>query len=365
MSNISSSLGRDSLVGISSEDPVIEMLRGLAACLVMGTHYAYMLTEYPGRWGLASTGVDLFFVLSGYVFAPYLHGRGIAVVPHLVRRFFRLVPLYWFALVFYLLLRVAQGGPVKYFLDHVFFLQTMRSVDIAAYYNPAFWSLPPEVEFYIALPLLAWIAARWRLLWVFLLSVALHLALVAAADPASQAVTSRAIATVHLPGLLCEFLLGSMAWRYAHAAPEFSQRALRFILGLVVLSGLMMLYLEFVADTGVPRDPVPHWVGGNIGLLAAFAYALLVSAIARGAGSFLQVPASGLWIWLGHCSYGVYLLHNATPQWLQIFGWTPKGWSGVLACVLLTLSGAWVAHRMIERPLRTLGRNISNRMQSR
>ena len=353
------------LAGVVSEDPVIEMLRGFAACLVMATHYAYMLTDHPGGWGLASTGVDLFFVLSGYVFAPYLHGRHVAVVPHLVRRFFRLVPLYWFMLILYMLLRVAQGSPIKYFSEHIFFLQTLRSVDISAYYNPAFWSLPPEVEFYIALPLLALMAKRLRFSWILLLSIALHLVLVAAADPASQAVTPRAIATVHLPGLLCEFALGAMAWWCVHTAPGLLQRSLRFVLGIVVLGGLMMLYIAFVADTGVARGPVPHWVGGNIGLLAAFAYALLVSAIARGPGTALKVPGSRFWIWLGQCSYGLYLLHNATPQWLQLFGWNPHGWGGVMVCVLITLVGAWAANRLIESPLRTWGRSISNRLLSR
>lgn len=347
------------------EDPVIEMLRGLAACMVVGTHYASMVATHPGLWGFASTGVDLFFVLSGYVFAPYLHGRPLATLPHLVRRFFRLVPLYWTALACYLLLSSLQGRAMLYVPEHFLFLHTARSLEIATYYNSAFWSLPPEVEFYLVLPILAWAATRWRLAWGMALAVAMHLALVAAADPASQAVTARAIATIHLPGLLCEFALGAMAWHLVQTAPGGKQRALRLVLGLLALAATMALFHAFIADTGAQRDPAPLWIGGNMGLLAATAYALLVSTVAGAPGAARQVPLAAFWFWLGQCSYGVYLLHNASPQALQLLGWKPQGWAGILACILLTLGAAWMAHKAIEHPMRTWGRRISLRWQAR
>lgn len=346
------------------EDPVIEMLRGLAACLVMGTHYVAMVATHPGLWGFASTGVDLFFVLSGYVFAPYLHGRPLAVAPHLARRFFRLVPLYWFALACYLLLSALQGRAIRYVPEHLFFLHTLSSLEIATYYNSAFWSLPPEVEFYIALPVLAWATRRWRLTWGLTLAVAMHLALVAAADPVSQAVTPRAIATIHLPGLLCEFALGAMAWHLAKIATETWQRVLRLALGLVVLAVAMALFHAFVADTGTPRDPAPPWIGGNMGLLAATAYALLVSAVASSSYASSRIPLGRFWFWLGQSSYGIYLLHNASPQVLQLLGWKSQGWPVLIACTSLTLGASWIAHIAIEHPMRAWGRRFSQRWQT-
>lgn len=347
------------------EDPVIEMLRGFAACMVVGTHYASMVAAHPGLWGFASTGVDLFFVLSGYVFAPYLHGRPLAIMPHLVRRFFRLVPLYWTALACYLLLSSLQGRAMLYVPEHLFFLHTTRSLEIAQYYNSAFWSLPPEVEFYLVLPILAWAAARWRLTWGLVLALAMHLALVAAADPVSQAVTVRAIATIHLPGLLCEFALGAAAWHLVQTAAGTAQRMLRLALGLLTLAAAMGLFHNFVADTGIQRAPTPLWIGGNMGLLAATAYALLVSAVAGVPGAAGRVPLAALWFWLGQCSYGVYLLHNASPQALQLLGWKPQGWAGIFVCILLTLGAAWTAHKTIEQPMRAWGRRISIQISKR
>jgi peptidoglycan/LPS O-acetylase OafA/YrhL len=49
---------------------VIEAWRGFAAVLVMICHYRIFWVTGPSYFDLTATGVDLFFVLSGYVFAP-------------------------------------------------------------------------------------------------------------------------------------------------------------------------------------------------------------------------------------------------------------------------------------------------------
>src|SRR4051812_14362325 len=137
------------------DDPAIEALRGFAALMVVTVHYARFLTADAGAWGVASTGVDLFFVLSGYVFAPYFFGKPLEMVPHLVRRFFRLYPLYVCALLTYVVLKLPDPSAWRHFWAHLFMLHTLGSLAIAFFYNPAFWSLPPEVEFYLLLPVLA------------------------------------------------------------------------------------------------------------------------------------------------------------------------------------------------------------------
>jgi len=156
------------LQGAAEGDPVIEALRGFAALLVMATHYTALITSEAGLWGFASTGVDLFFVLSGYVFAPYLFGKSLRLVPHLIRRFFRLYPLYLVALLLYVVLRLPAASAWDHFAAHLFMAHTFSSLEVAYFYNAAFWSLPPEVEYYLLLPLLAWAATRlgsvgWRL----------------------------------------------------------------------------------------------------------------------------------------------------------------------------------------------------------
>ncbi|MBU3739673.1 MAG: acyltransferase, partial [Rhodoferax sp.] len=262
-----------------ADDPAIEGLRGLAALLVLATHYSRFLTPEPGLWGYASTGVDLFFVLSGYVFAPYLLGRPLPLRAHLVRRAFRLYPLYLVALLTYALL-LPEPARWQHFGVHLLMAHTLQSTAIAFHYNPAFWSLPPEVEFYLALPLLAWLARRRPGPALLPAALLLHLLLVLAAAPGDPPDSPRVIASVHLPGLLVEFLLGAAAAALAGRWPGRPRGRLLLAAAAVLGLGLWVFQRHVL---GAAPGTVPPWAGGNIGLLAAAAYALLVAALA-GAG---------------------------------------------------------------------------------
>lgn len=344
-------------LSMADQDLGIEILRGIAAWLVMAVHYAHMLTAYPGLWGFASTGVDLFFVLSGYVFAPYLFGKPLRMAPHLIRRFFRLYPLYLCALLLYAGLRLPAATAWDYLGVHLVLGHTLSSMEVANFYNPAFWSLPPEVEYYLLLPLLAWAATRLRFVWILVLAAAMHLLLVAAASPAEQGISARAIATVHVPGLLIEFMLGS--WAYALAQREAGGREalLRLGLGLLVLTGMGTIYASYIASYNGTVRTVPTWIGGNIGLGAAFGYALVVSVVASPQCQAV-VRCTPWLVFMGQLSYGVYLFHNAAPQILARILPAVSGGAAVLLCVVITLLMAFVAHHAIETPMRNLGRRL-------
>lgn len=341
------------------DDAAIEALRGLAALIVVGSHYAHLVTQSPGPWGFAATGVDLFFVLSGYVFAPYFFGRPLAWGPHLVRRFFRLYPLYLVALTLYVFLKLPDPAATKHVAEHVFMAHTLKSLEVAFFYNAAFWSLPPEVEFYLALPVIA-AGLRGRAFGaLFVFALAMHMALVAVAQP-GQGVTASAIASVHLPGVLVEFALGACAWRVAR---EGGRRGLRLVAGLVAVAVMCVVYTRFIApDPKAAADAWP-WISGNIGLGAAVGYALVVSALAGRPNP--QGWRLRLCLLAGELSYGVYLFHNALPQMRGKYGWPLDGWVAVAVCLAATLALAWVLHHAIEAPARNFGRGLSRRLAAR
>lgn len=365
------------------EDPVIEGLRGFAALIVMATHYRYMLTPEIGLWGFGGTGVDLFFVLSGYVFGPYLVGKPLSLRAHLVRRFFRLYPLYFCALLLYVALRLPGSSAWDHFWVHLGMGHTLASLEIANFYNPAFWSLPPEVEYYLLLPLLAWFSVRHRsgrfgFLWLVLLAAVMHLALVAVVSTDEKGVTPRSLATVHFPGLLVEFMLGSLAYAAVRRDTDRAAALIRLILGLLILTSMGFIFVNYVAPVeGIARN-VPFWLGGNFGLGAALGYALIVSGLAR-APQGVAIPvknrlAAGsrmlprfrptasfqpVYIVFGELSYGVYLFHNAAPQILGRILPQVGGGTAVLACTGMTFLMAIAAHHAIEKPMRAYGRRLS------
>ena len=140
----------------------IELLRGVAALMVVFAHYWSIAGIQPGIFIYLFSGVDLFFVISGFVFAPYLFGKNFSAGSFFLRRLFRIYPLYIISLLVYMALKIADGQEASHFLSHLLFLHTTESREVAFYYNPAYWSLPPEVEFYIFFPALILIAKLKR-----------------------------------------------------------------------------------------------------------------------------------------------------------------------------------------------------------
>src|SRR5580698_4620797 len=84
----------------------IQMLRGLAALMVVFHHATQWWADYVDQvnshyaWGSGASGVDIFFVISGFVMAVSTIGREHKTHParsFLERRLIRVAPLYWLA----------------------------------------------------------------------------------------------------------------------------------------------------------------------------------------------------------------------------------------------------------------------------
>jgi peptidoglycan/LPS O-acetylase OafA/YrhL len=290
------------------EDAIIEGARGLAALMVLAAHYAHLFAAQTWLFRFATTGVDLFFVLSGFVFGPYLLGKPLPVLPHLVRRFFRLYPLYVAALIGYVLLHEPPAQAWKHFPEHLLMLHTLVSKETAFYYNPAFWSLPPEVEFYLFLPLLATLSRNGWFAAMLGGSLLIHMAL--ALFPGSADFTSwPQLASVHLPGLLPEFLLGGVAYAVVRRRLSVSVQWWLLLAGIGHLWLVAEVFKAFVVDVGV-GGVVPAWIGGNIGLAAALGYALVLVVAGASLGAGHASPARGRLPELRHLSLSQ---HDAGP----------------------------------------------------
>ena len=332
----------------------VEAWRGLAAWMVVYSHY---WTGADSSWPLLRftfTGVDLFFVLSGFVFAPYLFGRPLAAGAFAVRRFFRIYPAYFLALLIYFGLAWSDGRALAYWWQHLVFAY-LQSREMAFYYNPVFWSLPSEVEFYLLLPLLAWFCrARARNFAVLALAALLMRACIGYASDA-QAENSAYIWMHHLPGMLLEFLLGACAW-------WLSQRGLRGHVRALLLLGGLALWLTLAAgfakfgDAGINTS----LARGQMSWLAALAFAAMVTA-SMGNWQGAPAPLVEASVWAGRLSYGSYLFHIAALRLLQPYA-SALGQQGVpLAAALLTLLAAWLAYTLWENPWRKFGRALAAR----
>ena len=145
----------------------LDTLRALAIVLVFAYHYMVFVSGEP-TFGWASSvgwvGVDLFFVLSGYLignqlFSGLAQGRQLSLATFYARRALRTWPVFWVVLAAYFLLASVMGGrpppPLWKFLT---FTQNYQLQPGTAFSHA--WSLCIEEQFYLVLPLTVWVAMR-------------------------------------------------------------------------------------------------------------------------------------------------------------------------------------------------------------
>ena len=156
--------------------PELDGLRGMAILLVLVGHYfsvpgvgaASLLNGYWFRLGW--TGVDLFFVLSGFLIGGIL--LEVRDSPNYfktfyARRFFRIIPLYYAWILLYMVLAALGGtflatqiGPIQKIdvsiLAHFLFLQNFHEFlkgTVSFWWFSSTWSLAVEEQFYLVAPL--------------------------------------------------------------------------------------------------------------------------------------------------------------------------------------------------------------------
>ena len=142
-----------------SRNPGLDTLRAAAIALVFMSHYAGFVSGWPIFGWLSEigwVGVDLFFVLSGYLianqlFAGIARGRVLSPARFYARRALRTLPVFWVVLAAYVLFPTALGGhappPPWRFLT---FTQNIGLQAGTAFSHA--WSLCVEEQFYLVLP---------------------------------------------------------------------------------------------------------------------------------------------------------------------------------------------------------------------
>ncbi len=143
----------------TSRNPGLDTLRACAIALVFTYHYE-VFVSHAATFGWLSdigwTGVDLFFVLSGYLianqlFAGIARGQVASLPPFYARRAFRTLPVFWLVLAAFALFPAAMGGrPPPPWWRFLTFTQNIGLQPGTAFSHA--WSLCVEEQFYLVLP---------------------------------------------------------------------------------------------------------------------------------------------------------------------------------------------------------------------
>lgn len=333
-------------------------MRALSILLVFTAHPAYR-EVWPLFHG--STGVTIFFVLSGFLITTLLlreedrNGR-VNLRAFYIRRMFRIYPVFFAVLLLYCVLLLVVGlqphqrgvflENLPYFVflfpEHGFFFNdTGTSVPFVHS-----WSIGIEEKFYLVWPIVGFvILAKWQRarLPILLLIAAASLA-AGFAGPGWDAISSYQ----HIAyGAIAAILLHKKTSYQALSGVGRPK-----VLGIVALAALALQFgTEEVVIRGVLYGP--------FGMVVVVLLVGLVTTGSRGASWLGSRPM----VYLGALSYVLYLIHTFgldIAEKIIPIGW---GFPGSVLSTVLGLAGATLAahliHKFFEEPLRLYGSKLS------
>ena len=339
--------------------PLLDVLRSLAILLVFTSHFAgefhasAKVVSFPFVY-YGWTGVDLFFVLSGFLIGSQLWKEvgqtgSVRVRAFLLRRGLRIWPLY-FSFILLLLAEVAFLGRTPSglladatFLSNYFHCQVGGS-----------WSLSTEEQFYILAPLSIFFLTRklkLRNLWVIPAAGLSMLIVSRALTIHFSALPYRALEQklyfpihTHADGLAVGLFL---AWiTVTHADFLKSARNRLALASLMIVCGAVLYKLDSLLFDYT-----------SLGLIFGAAVCYGTSALS---GTPAFVRWNGFYL-LSRLSYGLYLNHfGMLPHLYSLFGkWsvsggTPAFWICYAASLLICLIVAGVTFCLIEYPFLAL-----------
>jgi peptidoglycan/LPS O-acetylase OafA/YrhL len=355
--------------------PDIDGLRAVAILAVVAFH------AFPNWVNGGFIGVDIFFVISGFLISTIIMGSlerdSFSFVDFYKRRIRRIFPALalvlaaCFAFGWFVLLPDEYMQLGKHIASGAGFVSNFALWSESGYFDNAadtkpllhLWSLGIEEQFYIVWPLLLWSACKLRL---NLLALALAIALISFALGAYD-VRSDAVAAFYSPqSRFWELLVGSvLAYMALHKnllfnnfrnnvdagpgqailaqTPEANGAMLRNFLS--VLGALFIAKGMLVIARGME---FPGWWA----LLPVLGAALIIAA---GPHAWINrvILSNRLMVWFGLVSFPLYLWHWPLLSFAHIVeGKTPSD-AIRLAAVLIAIALAWLTYWLVEKPVRS------------
>ncbi len=341
----------------------IDALRGWAFLAVLVIHAAHEAA--PGRllghltWR-GQYGVQLFYVLSALTLFLSMHSRWKKdkrpLAAFFIRRFFRIAPMFWLAIVFYLFL---DGfGPGYWAPDGITAGMVAATAAFVHGWNPVTinsvvpggWSIAVEMSFYLLLPLLFVTIRSGRqaalfCLLAFVFGVALRhwmLPVLAARYPPAQFYLVEAFLYLWLPAQLPVFGVGLAVYFFLKGKPSLSPW---LFLGAAFAVGSVGTFLK------------GEWL--PVHDILAVSFGLLACGLAQRPVFLLVNP---LMRHAGKVSYSAYLTHFALVHPCDLLVGRLQGPAHFLLLLavvfIVTLAVSTVTYHLVELPGQELGKRL-------
>lgn len=341
----------------------IDALRGIAILGVFivhtcGRYDAETLSIAGSLVRHGARGVQLFFLVSAFTMFLSYQNRA-EPDTHLkkhffIRRFFRIAPLYYIAIVYYL---IQDGFGPRYWLgdaQEISTLNVLSNISFLHWVNPYWmtslvpggWSISIEVTFYLLVPyLIRTIKNLNQAVLFFLFSIgALFLITL---------VLKKHI-LISDPRLWSEYLF----FYFPNQLPIFSLGIIAYFIIIkkdfhISPSTHLLVWLLSIGQA-IWGLFIPVHVFFGLSFLA------LIWVLSR---KEFSIIVNGFTCFIGKVSYSMYFSHFAVIHWLDEYGVLQEtDYATIAQRVMLTFSlslfSAWVLYNLIEKPFQTLGKKV-------
>lgn len=302
----------------------IQILRAVAAWLVVyhHEHAIFSILHFKHDLQMGYLGVDIFFVISGFIMFYSLTNRECGAKIFLVKRLIRVVPAYWLYTILMVLLSWVYveefsytGWNLNTLIASLFFIITKNP---SGGYFPLLtvgWTLSFEMFFYAWLSLCVFVFGKFRFWACSITLIALPL------------VWDKHWAYGGSTKLLYEFVFGMMLG-YVYLKLKNVRPYLLYVLGIALLSFTALWYQMDINDVE----------GGMFGLKRSLLACLLISSALcfESALSKIRINAFRLLIYLGDISYSTYLVHPLVLGVFLHYIWRPSSAYGELFLLFIT-----------------------------
>lgn len=342
--------------------PPLDGVRGLAAFMVLVVHFwerggfeALPVPSWLVRFAsIGGTGVDLFFVLSGFLITRILlasRSKEGYFVNFYARRSLRILPLYYgFLIIYYFLIPFIDGrkpGNLEYSWWYWCYLQNIPLTfnSFPSYGPMQYWSLAVEEHFYLFWPLLLYIIpsrhfskACWS---VVLIAFVCRCIFAMWLDVSTYYFTPCRMDALALGGLLaCWELDGTLKSKEKQILYAFPVVFTLSAVAWFASSGHGWRIMQCVKF-----------------LVSATLYAFLVAVVVNGARTWIVRACfnNPLGRFSGRVSYGTYVYHIACFNLARdLFPFNERPWMGMVAAFGSVYMLSWLSFRFLESPFLNL-----------
>lgn len=328
----------------------LQYLRAVAAIMVAIGHAVQIIPAHGrGDWfrdfPVGGAGVDIFFVISGFIMCFIFSSRPTSGAEFFKRRLARVGPPYWIVtisvsiaiLLAPALFRTSTVNPPLFLASMVFIAWPNPGIGEPLPVLLIGWTLNYEFFFYTlfalsiaVLPKRPWIGVTVILAGFWIAGFVLH--------------PSHPVAAFYTQPLTAEFVAGMLVWQ-AYRNGLLSSPTLGWsCLGLGTAAFAWVNFFIPVDRTDMSR--ILYW-GIPSALLVIGAICIDVSG---------RTPHSRLWKLLGDASYSIYLIHYLTLGVVRfVWGWLDlqrlfNDWLLMLLAVGLSLAAGVAFHLWVEKP---------------